>query len=88
MQESGNQSGACGLISQALAGREVRGSDAGGLRVTAIVQVTQALRSRGVAYNLAATVLFKKHELLIDCLLSEFHRTPPAGFHSVKCAQL
>ena len=48
----------------------------------------QALRRRGVAYELAAILSFEKHEELIDRLFMEYQRDPMPGFHSVSLCQL
>ena len=52
------------------------------------LEIMQALRRRGVAYELAAITSFEKHEELIDRLVMEYQRDPMAGFHAVSVAQL
>ena len=52
------------------------------------LEVMQALRRRGVAYELAAILSFEKHEELIDRLFMEYQREPMPGFHSVSLCQL
>ncbi|CAE7928911.1 unnamed protein product, partial [Symbiodinium necroappetens] len=52
------------------------------------LQLMQALRHRGVAYELAALMTFEKHEELIDKLFLEYQREPLAGFHAVSVDQL
>ncbi|CAE7629352.1 unnamed protein product [Symbiodinium sp. CCMP2592] len=57
------------------------------LRVSPL-PVMQALRRRGVAYELAAIMTFERHEELIDRLFMEYQREPMQGFHPVSLAQL
>ncbi|CAE7775406.1 unnamed protein product [Symbiodinium sp. CCMP2592] len=52
------------------------------------LEVMQALRRRGVAYELAAIMSFERHEELIDRLFMEYQREPMAGFHPVSFSQL
>ena len=52
------------------------------------LQLMQALRRRGVAYELAAVMTFEKHEELIDTLFLEYQREPLSGFHAVSVDQL
>ncbi|CAE7519874.1 unnamed protein product [Symbiodinium sp. CCMP2592] len=52
------------------------------------LEVMQALRRRGVAYELAAIMTFERHEELIDRLFMEYQREPMQGFHPVSLAQL
>ncbi|CAE7783991.1 pol [Symbiodinium sp. CCMP2592] len=52
------------------------------------LEVMQALRRRGVAYELAAIMSFEKHEELIDRLFMEYQREPMPGFHPISFAQL
>ena len=52
------------------------------------LEIFQALRRRGIAYNLAAIMTFEKHELLVDLLFAEYQREPPAGFAPISISQL
>ena len=52
------------------------------------VEVMQALRRRGVAYNLAAVMSFEKHEALIDLLFAEMQGDVMPGFLAVTFSQL
>eukprot|EP00439_Symbiodinium_sp_Y106_P079384 s1524_g18.t1 len=52
------------------------------------LEVMQALRRRGVAYELAAILSFEQHESLIDRLFMEYQRDPMPGFHPVSLSQL
>ena len=52
------------------------------------LEVMQALRRRGVAYDLAAIMSFEAHEKLIDALFSEYQREVTPGHHPVSFSQL
>ena len=52
------------------------------------LEVMQALRRRGVAYDLAAIMSFEAHEKLIDTLFAEYQRDVMPGHHPVSFAQM
>ena len=47
-----------------------------------------ALQRRGMAFEQALIMKFEVHELLVDRLLSEYLRTPPAGYRVINLDQL
>ncbi|CAE7779837.1 unnamed protein product, partial [Symbiodinium pilosum] len=52
------------------------------------LEVMQALRRRGAAYDLAAIMSFEAHEKLIDALFSEYRWEVTPGHHPVSFSQL
>ena len=52
------------------------------------LEVLNALKRRGAAYELANLMSYEKHELLINLLFSELQRDPPEGFKRPTMSQL
>ena len=56
--------------------------------VTSELQILNALKRRGVAYEVGKLMSMDKHELLVSHLLAEYQREPPPGFNKVTMGQI
>lgn len=52
------------------------------------LDILNAMKRRGVAYELAKVMSFEKHELLVHLLFQELQREPPPGFKKVSMEQV
>ena len=52
------------------------------------LEVLNALKRRGVAYEIARVMSFEVHELIVNLLFQELQRDPPDGFRRVTMSQV
>ena len=56
--------------------------------VSTDLEVLNALKRRGVAYEIARVMSFEVHEVIVNLLFKELQREPPDGFRKVSMAQV
>ncbi|CAL1166818.1 unnamed protein product [Cladocopium goreaui] len=56
--------------------------------VSSELEVMNAMRRRGIAYELANLMSFEKHELIVNMLFAELQREPMDGFRKLSMGQL